>query len=238
MCAPALHLGDFLCGCVTHQAIITIVTPVDYATSGWYRNVTRVGGPMTVSVLYDAKLKALDQSGDNCNDTTSLTVGSWGDAVCSLSVTTRSWRQLRVSWQRPRTVVGFFFPNYSIEVSTAPTFATVLTRVNVSSSVDPTALTLDTTQFPTLYYDVPGVSVGVQYYVRVYVSQPSAAPWGAPIGYSLSRMDCDCTPDADACPAESPAMLTPTVPVLPVITSVSTPSVEFSTRGACVLTGC
>ena len=212
-----------------YQARITIVTPTSNATTAAYRNATRVGGPLSVIVLASAGLKALDQSGDFCNDTTTLTAGSWGDVVCDLGVSSRSWRSLRVSWTRPRTVVGFA-PGYAVEVSNTSTFGTVLRRVElpstvVSSAVGPIGV------YGPVWYDVGNLSLGVDYYVRTYVSQPSGAAWGPPKAFATTRAGCDCTPTTAACAAETPGALSPSRTLRPVVTSVTTPSAAFTTRG-------
>jgi hypothetical protein len=225
-------------GVSDHQVRITIVAswPVNSSTEAGYRNATRVGGPLSVAILASAGLKALDQSGDPSNDTTTLTAGSWGDAVCGLSVTSRSWKQLRVSWTRPRTLPMFvpalsaasFAPGYAIEVSNTSTFSQVLRRHELASSID---ATVGTSTFAPLFLDIDNLSLGVQYFVRVAVGQSSGLAWGPLKGFASNRSDCDCAPNVSLCTSELSTMLAGTAPVRPVITSVTTPSTFFTTRG-------
>ena len=95
---------------------LTIRTPTANASTSAYRAATRVGGSLRVTVLASARLLVADLSGQPCNDTITLTAGTWGDVVCAVSVQSKSWRQLLVSWERPRTVLASYYPRYDQRV--------------------------------------------------------------------------------------------------------------------------
>jgi hypothetical protein len=158
-------------------------------------------------------------------------LGSWGDVVCALSVQTRSWTQLRVSWERPRTVFGFW-PNYTIEVSTSPSFSAVLQQLVSPWWNDTAAVANSPSSYPLLFADVSGLMVNEDYFVRVSVSQPGLAVSGPWKVMSLGRTDCDCAFTDDPCTA---SIATATRPVRPVLSTVTTPASVFSSRGGDVI---
>jgi hypothetical protein len=76
----SVHLGV---GGFDYQARITVLTPTSNATTEGYRYATRVGGSLSVTLQPSAGLRDVLGQAAAASDTTTLTLGSWGDGQFS-----------------------------------------------------------------------------------------------------------------------------------------------------------
>jgi hypothetical protein len=131
-------------------------------------------GTLRVSIKPWGGLTSFDGTSTACNDTATVTAGSWGDVVCDGSLHVYSHTAVVAAFMLPTTTPGFSPGNFTLQVSTSAAFSPQSPRtLAVTAAESSSGIVLPTgVASSALRYLVPSLATGVPVYVRVAATVP------------------------------------------------------------------
>jgi hypothetical protein len=164
------------------------------ALSATMRSGTAVG-TLRVSIKPGGGLTSFDGTSAACNETATVTAGSWGDVVCDGGLNVHSHTAVVAAFTSPTTTTGFTPGNFTLQVSTSAAVSPQPPRTLAVSAVESSSgIALPTgVASSALRYLVPSLATGVTVYVRVAAAVPPLPaevtrllPWAvAPVFWPL-----------------------------------------------------